>query len=77
MLFQMIFVYFFYGAVGSHFNDRGYYGHGKLCDIDDFRIYPIIQCPSLDTEENTDKNRKEMGNLQAHSVDGTDKQVGS
>ena len=48
--------------VGSHFNDRGYYGHGKLCDIDDFRIYPIIQCPSLDTEENTDKNRKEIEN---------------
>ena len=45
-------------SVGSHFNDRGMLGQKGICDLDDFRIYPIIQCPQLDTEEETDKNRK-------------------
>ena len=48
--------------VGSHFNFRGTLGQKGTCDLDDFRIYPIIQCPQLDTEEETDKNRKLIEN---------------
>ena len=49
--------------VGSHFNDRGSLGNRTLCDIDDFCIFPIIQCPTLDTIEKTTNNRKEIENF--------------
>ena len=48
--------------VGSHFNERGMHRHFGACDINDFRIYPIIQCPYLDTEEETDNYRKQIEN---------------
>jgi len=42
-------------TVASHFNNSD-----NLCAFDQFRIIPILQCPTLDTEEETDLNRKQI-----------------
>ena len=63
-------------TVASHFN--AHFINDSV--IDAFRILPIIQCPTLATEEETDKNRKDIEayvikNLKTYMPYGLNKKV--